>query len=203
MALTQEEGAELVHMARRSVVALVRGQRTMGEDDLDNAPPYLQEERGVFVTLKTLDGGLRGCIGYPYPVMPLGEAVVEAAVSAASRDPRFPEVTADELDAILVEVSALTRPEPIEYSSPKELPKLIRIGKDGLIVSSRGASGLLLPQVATEHGMSPEDFLSNTCLKAGLMPDAWLTGDTKVQRFQAEIFSETSPSGDVTREPEE
>ena len=162
---------------------------------------FLKENRGTFVTLKNeVDGSLRGCIGFPYPVKPLGEAVVEAAIGAAAYDPRFSRVRPKELESLLVEVSALTKPEKIDYGSPLELPKLVRIGMDGLIVSNALGSGLLLPQVATEYKMTPEDFLTQTCLKAGLAPDAWLTGKVIVQRFQAEVFSETSPRGRVKRE---
>jgi uncharacterized protein len=198
MTLTKEQGEELVHLARRTVDAFVRG------DDIGTAEsragPFLQEERGTFVTLKRLNGELRGCIGFPYPVKQLGEAVVEAAMSAAAYDPRFPRVEARELDALLVEVSALTKPEKVEYRSHKELPKQVRIGVDGLMVSAPGRSGLLLPQVATEYDLSPEEFLTQTCLKAGLRGDAWITDKITVQRFQAEVFTETSPRGKVKRE---
>jgi hypothetical protein len=196
--LTNQQGEELVRIARTTVDSFVRG------DDIAQAEvgdgPYLREVRGAFVTLKNPDGSLRGCIGFPYPIKELGEAVVEAAMSAAAYDPRFPKVEPRELDGLLVEVSALTRPEKMEQSSPKELARHVRIGVDGLIVSNAAASGLLLPQVATEYKMSPEDFLSNTCLKAGLPADAWLTDKIIVQRFQAEVFSETSPRGKVKRE---
>lgn len=190
MPLTEQQGAELVELARTTVDAFVKG-RGVGQRPRDR--PFLEETRGAFVTLKSRDGELRGCIGLPYPTKPLGEAIVEAAIGAAGYDPRFPRVEPEELAEILVEVSALTRPENIQYSSPLELPKLVKTGADGLIVSNAVTSGLLLPQVATEHSMSPEDFLSNTCLKAGLRADAWLTGKVTVQKFQAEVFSETSP----------
>jgi len=157
---------------------------------------FLDVTRGAFVTLSRLDGGLRGCIGIPYPVRPLGEAVFDAAVGAATRDPRFPRVEAHELDSLTVEVSALTAPETIE-AGPLELPKHVRVGTDGLIVSGMGTSGLLLPQVATEMALTSEAFLSLTCEKAGLFPDAWLTSKVRVLRFQAEVFAEATPRGVV------
>ena len=200
MALTKGQGEELVRLARSTVDAFVRGEDIANPEAWTE--PFLREVRGTFVTLKTLDGELRGCIGFPYPIKQLGEAVVEASISASAYDPRFPRVEPGELDGLLVEVSALTRPENVEHSSPKELPKHVRIGVDGLIVSAPGRSGLLLPQVATEHKFSSEDFLTQTCLKAGLPADAWLTGRITVQRFQAEVFSETSPRGKVKRELE-
>ena len=198
MALTKEQGEELVRLARSTVDAFVRGEDIANPEAWTE--PFLREARGTFVTLKELDGELRGCIGFPYPVKQLGEAVVEAAISASAYDPRFPKVEPRELDGLLVEVSALTKPEGVQYGSPKELPKQVRIGVDGLIVSTPRTSGLLLPQVATEYHLSAEDFLSQACLKAGLPADAWLTDKIIVQRFQAEVFSETSPRGKVKRE---
>lgn len=200
MALTKEQGEELVRLARTTVDAFVRGEDIGGT--YAQTEPFLHEKRGAFVTIKHLDGELRGCIGFTQPVMPLGEAVREAAISAAAYDPRFPKVEPRELDDLLVEVSALTKPEKVECDSPLELPKHVRIGVDGLIVSSAWGSGLLLPQVATENKLSPEDFLTDTCLKAGLPPDAWLKGTVKVQKFQAEVFSETAPRGKVKRDLE-
>ncbi|MDA4135250.1 MAG: TIGR00296 family protein [Thaumarchaeota archaeon] len=198
MLLTEEEGTILVRLARSTVDNFVKEAGTPEEEKWD--AEFLFEERGAFVTLKKLDGELRGCIGFPYPVKRLGDAVVEASISAAAHDPRFPPVLPDELDGLLVEVSALTRPQKIVYRSPKELPAMVRVGTDGLIVSAAGAGGLLLPQVATEYHMGPEEFLSQTCVKAGLMPDAWLTDRVTVQRFQAEVFGEGSPRGEVKRE---
>ncbi len=158
-------------------------------------PPVFNEKRGVFVTLH-LEGELRGCIGYPQPVMALGRAIVDSAISACARDPRFPCVLPGELKRIDVEVTILTKPEP--YSEPKKmLPELVRIGRDGLIVSKGPFSGLLLPQVAPEWGFDAMDFLSQTCLKAGLPPDAWLDEDTEVQHFEAQIFAETAPEREV------
>jgi len=132
----------------------------------------------------------------PYPVKPLEEAIVHAAVGAATRDPRFPVVSPSELGFLKVEVSALTPPERIECKTT-ELPGHVRVGTDGLIVSGRGTSGLLLPQVATDMALTSDAFLSLTCEKAGLPADAWLMGDVEVQRFQAEIFAEATPRGVV------
>jgi uncharacterized protein len=198
MPLTKEQGEALVRLARGTVDDFVRGD-DIGRSVLRDEP-FLREVRGAFVTLKNSDGSLRGCIGFPYPVKELGEAVIEASIRAATYDPRFPKVEPAELDGLLVEVSALTKPERLEWSSPKELSKHVRIGVDGLIVSNSLTSGLLLPQVATEYKLSPEDFLSDTCLKAGLRADSWLTDKIVVQKFQAEVFSETSPRGKVKRE---
>lgn len=154
------------------------------------------EKRGVFVTLNTVEpASLRGCIGFPTPVLPLGQAIQEATVYAASEDPRFLPVASAELGSITVEVSVLTVPRLIK-AEPKKLPSMIRIGTDGLIVSDGHRSGLLLPQVAPEFGMGPDEFLSQTCLKAGLSPDAWRNSGVEVETFQADVFGERKPRGE-------
>jgi uncharacterized protein (TIGR00296 family) len=146
-----------------------------------NIPKSFLEKRGCFVTM-TEGGELRGCIGYPEPVMPLIDALIEAAMGACN-DPRFPPLDKSELGKIAIEVSILTKPEPIK-------PADVVAGRDGLIVRRGLSSGLLLPQVATEHGWSREEFISHTCVKAGLPPDAWKDAGTRLLAFQAEVFSE-------------
>lgn len=200
MALSTGEGALLVRMARKVVDVVAIEERTpeLAELSTERAEGsrFLREHRGAFVTLNTIDGQLRGCIGLPYPVKPLGEAVLQAAVGAASSDPRFPRVVSSELDRLTVEVSALTQPEPARVP-PTELASHVVVGRDGLIVSYEGSSGLLLPQVATEMGLSAAEFISLACRKAGLPPDAWLHADVSIQRFQAEVFGESEPRGPV------
>ncbi len=156
-------------------------------------PKPLGEKRGVFVTLHTWpERQLRGCIGFPEPVMPLIKAIIDSACAAAE-DPRFPPVQANELDRIVVEVSILTKPELIKAENPEDYPKQIKIGTDGLIVRKGMFSGLLLPQVAVEWNFSEEEFLSHTCQKAGLPDTEWLEPDTKIYKFRSEIFSEKEP----------
>ena len=200
MALSLQQGAYLVSVARKTVETVVTHGRVPRREEMppwqDGADGFLRSQRGVFVTLTDSLGGLRGCIGLPYPVKPLEDAIVHAAVGAATYDPRFPRVRPSELASLTVEVSALTEPEAMTCYK-LDLPRHVRIGTDGLIVSGMGTSGLLLPQVATEMGLAPDVFLSLTCEKAGLPPDAWLTPDVQVKRFQAEIFAEASPRGEV------
>lgn len=142
------------------------------------------------------DGELRGCIGYPRAVLPLGKAIVDSAINAGTRDPRFPRVRPEELDEITIEVTVLTEPQVMD-GDKKTLPERVQIGRHGLIVTRGMCSGLLLPQVAPEYGFDSVDFLCQTCLKAGLPVDAWLDDDTVIECFEAQIFSETSPNGDV------
>lgn len=199
MSLTTNEGQTLVVLARSTLDQFV----TTGRFERKSwNSGYLSEKRGVFSTLEILVSGekrLRGCIGFPYPMRMLGEGVQEATIAAASEDPRFPPVRPGELEEIVVEISVLTVPEALAPKSRMSLPKLVNIGQDGLIVIAGLQSGLLLPQVAIEYEMSPEEFLSQTCMKAGLLPDSWLDPKTTVQRFQAEIFAEDSPRGEVKR----
>lgn len=201
MTLTIDEGRSAVELARSTLDSFVRtGEFRRGS--WKSGP--LSEKRGVFVTLNLAGEGnevLRGCIGYTEPIKPLGEAIQDVTVFAASEDPRFSPVRQDELDGLVVEVSVLTVPEVLEVRRRQELPSHVRVGKDGLIVSNSFTSGLLLPQVAVENDWEAEDFLSQTCMKAGLTPDAWLDDDTRVQRFQAEVFSEQAPRGVVVRRP--
>lgn len=198
MTLSLDEGRKAVTLARKTLEDHVKGSPAPEFD----ASGVFAEKRGVFVTLNSVTGGskmLRGCIGYPEPIKPLAEAIRDVTVYA-SEDPRFPHtVTPEELDGIVVEVSVLTLPRELAVPDRKDLPLKVRIGVDGLIISNRFTSGLLLPQVATEQGWDQETFLSEACAKAGLPLDAWLDRETKVQSFQAEIFSETEPRGRVAR----
>lgn len=181
-----------VRLAREALTCYVEKKKILEPEKL---PPVFDENRGVFVTLHE-DGALRGCIGYPQPVMPLGRAIVDSAINAGSRDPRFPGIKPGEQKRIELEVTILTTPEP--YREPKKrLPELVRVGTDGLIVSKGPFSGLLLPQVAPEWGFDSLEFLSQTCVKAGLPPDAWLDEDTEVQHFEAQIFAEIAPEREI------
>jgi uncharacterized protein len=194
----EAEGTLAVALARRAV-AEAAGARSRAQV-LRALPPLFDEPRGVFVTLKSGPGDrLRGCIGYPRPILPLGTAIVQAAVAAAVQDPRFPPVHAGEVDDLRVEVSVLTPPEAIAAGDPGALVGAIEVGRDGLIVDAPRASGLLLPQVAAEAGWTAEEFLRATCEKAGLVPDAWRTEAVRVLRFEAEVFAETAPGGPVVR----
>jgi uncharacterized protein (TIGR00296 family) len=112
------------------------------------------------------------------------------AISAATQDPRFPPVTINELDSIDVEVSVLTKPELINVDKPSEYPGKINVGEDGLIVEMGYYRGLLLPQVPLEWKWDVDEFLSNTCMKAGLLPDCWLKPEVKIYSFKSQIFEE-------------
>jgi uncharacterized protein (TIGR00296 family) len=189
------EGRLAVQLARKAAESFVLGKKFPEPYEL---PGVFREIRGAFVTLHTYpERELRGCIGYPEPVFPLQKALADCAAQAC-RDPRFPTVQKSEFPKIIVEVSILTKPELIECS-PEELPKHVKIGQDGLIIRKGWQSGLLLPQVAPEHGFSAREFLEHTCMKAGLPPDSWLDGGCKAFKFQAEIFAEKAPNGKIEK----
>lgn len=182
--LTDDEGVMAVRSARAAIEHAVAKKPKTSSD----LTPMFSGKRGVFVTL-TKGGNLRGCIGFPYPVMPLGEAIVHAAGAAALEDPRFPPVTKDELAAISLEVTILTVPEPLE-GDPVKRPQQVIVGKHGLVVRGMGTSGLLLPQVATEYGWDAKTFLDHTCMKAGLSEKCWTSKNVEILTFEGQIFSE-------------
>lgn len=193
---SDSDGERAVKAAR----AIVEGYVSNCDIPAIDVPQEFKRNGGVFVTLKTYPGDdLRGCIGYPEPVAPLNEALTDSAISAATRDPRFRPVRKEELRKILVEVSLLTNPEPIIVKDSKELLSKVIIGEDGLIAERGRWRGLLLPQVPVELCWGVEEFLMQTCAKAGLDPDAWKDPKTRFLKFQAEVFSEESPNGKINR----
>lgn len=197
--LTLEEGKFLVSLARKTVTEYLKDGMIFQIPE--GVSPKLKEKSGVFVTINRLHKGvkcLRGCIGLPYPTTTLAKAVIEAALSAATRDPRFPPVTLQELDHIIFEVSVLTPPELVTVKQATDYPSQIKVGRDGLIIEKSYYKGLLLPQVPIELNWNEEEFLSQASMKAGLPPDSWLLNDTKVFRFSCVIARETSPKGEVT-----
>jgi len=195
--LSTEDGTILVGTARQAIADYFDGKNF---DPVPNVGSELRVSRGVFVTLfdKERSRGLRGCIGNPFSKASLLNETVRCAVDAATMDPRFAPVRKDEfLQSITVEVTVLSPLEDIIVKSPLDLPLNIKVGRDGLFLDGFGTRGLLLPQVAVDEGFDEEEFLNECCLKAGLMPDAWVTGSVKVARFQGQIFSEDSPGGRV------
>ncbi|NMB79282.1 MAG: TIGR00296 family protein [Methanomicrobiales archaeon] len=182
--LSDEEGKLAMQLARGTLghVLLKKPEPAV------KLTPVFEQKRGVFVTL-TIKEQLRGCIGFPYPVIPLGDAIRQAAVAAALEDPRFRPVTADELKKIDLEVTVLTPPQTME-GDPEDRPNKVVVGKHGLIIRGRGTSGLLLPQVATDYSWDARTFLDHTCTKAGLPENAWHDSRVELLTFEGQIFSE-------------
>lgn len=193
-----DDGRFLVTLARKAVTEHLSNQKVI--DPPAETPKHLLEKSGVFVSLHSAKPTreLRGCIGYPFPTDPLAVATVRSAIEAATGDPRFEQVELSEFkQRVVVEVSVLTVPEELTTKDPTKRPKEIEIGTDGLIVGRGARRGLLLPQVAPEWHWDGEEFLCNCCLKAGLPPDAWLDKNTRVEKFQAVVFEEIEPNGEV------
>jgi hypothetical protein len=196
--LNLEEGRFLVKLARKAVENYLKTGKVLAVPT--NVSSKLKERCGVFVTINKVshgEKGLRGCIGFPYPTTMLVKAVIESAISSATQDPRFPPLKLDELDHVVFEVSVLTPPQPVEVQNPKEYCSKIKVGRDGLIVERSFCKGLLLPQVPVEWKWDEETFLCQCCIKAGLPPDSWLLEGTKIYTFQAIIFEEKTPKGEV------
>ena len=195
--LSDSDGEMLVKTARAVVTEFLKTKNKMKLDkDFEES---FSSNAGVFVTLNH-QSNLRGCIGYALPDKKLYNALEEAAISAATEDPRFPSVAFEELDQITFEVTVLTPPQEIEVSDPQEYPSKVKVGRDGLIVKSGFNSGLLLPQVPKEYGWNEEEFLDHTCEKAGLPKEQWKEKDTKILKFEGIVFKEQDPGGSVVRE---
>ncbi len=199
---SDEQGKFLVRLARKTVDDYVTQKRK--SEIPEDTSEQLRLKSGVFVTLNSITGNqvsLRGCIGRPYPTQPLVEATIDSSVDSAVNDPRFPAVTTKELDTIIIDLSVLTPPKKIEYSNPEDLLNLVKVGRDGLIAIKGMQRGLLLPQVPVDWNWNTLEFIEHTCNKAGLPEDAWKDPKTEFMSFQAEIFGEETPRGNVVRNP--
>jgi hypothetical protein len=193
--ISESEGTELVRLARKAVETYLQKSVVIN-------PEQESVIAGVFVTLnyqtRNKEEHLRGCIGFPMPEKKLHQSVIEAAIAAATQDPRFPPVDRQELDSIIFEVSVLTTPEEV-MTKPTDYEKEIKIGRDGLVLRWRYGSGLLLPQVPVELNWDIDEYLANICYKAGAPADAWLDPESKLYKFQASVFKECEPNGRVTK----
>jgi AmmeMemoRadiSam system protein A len=177
--LSEGDRHALLQLARQAVVKAV-SQGSLPEQIPNEA--VFAERRGIFVTLH-VGHRLRGCIGVIEAEEPLGESTVRCAAGAALQDPRFAPMRTEELSELEIEISLLSPPAPIR-------PEEIEIGRHGLLVSRGKQRGLLLPQVATEHHFTREQFLAETCRKAQLGREAWREDGTQVLGFTCEVFSE-------------
>lgn len=176
--LSDSDRLSLLRLARLAITEVVsRGQILA---DIPTSGIF-SERVGVFVSLY-VGKRLRGCIGLVEPQHPLGESLVQCAIGAAMRDPRFPAVLSHELSRLEIEISLLSTPHPIR-------PEEIQVGTDGLLILQGSHRGILLPQVAVNHRLNAEQFLAETCRKAELPANAWRDPETKVLGFTCEVFS--------------
>jgi MEMO1 family protein len=179
-ALNRKEQKILLMIARKTLDEYITKGNIPGFQTKESR---LLEKRGAFVTLKK-KGELRGCIGYITANEQLYKTVSEMAAAASSRDPRFPPVSKDELKDIHIEISVLSPLQLIDSQDEVET------GRHGLYITRGNRSGLLLPQVAVEQKWNREEFLEQTCRKAGLPATAWKEKGTNIYTFTAQIFSE-------------
>jgi AmmeMemoRadiSam system protein A len=174
---SHEERMQLLRLAHDAILT------TLQEREPQTYVPsaHLSEMRGAFTTLY-LHGKLRGCVGYPVAILPLYRTVIETAQAAAFEDPRFAPVGPHETRHLKICLSVMSPLKPI-------LPEEVEVGRHGLVIIQAGHRGLLLPQVADEHGWDRTTFLEQTCRKAGLPPNAWREGAV-IEAFTAEVFGD-------------
>ena len=177
--LSEEDRKAILELARQGVRHAVCHERPLPSFPTTG---IFAEHRGLFVTLHVAKK-LRGCIGVIEGFTNLGETLARCGADAALHDPRFSRVRQEEMDQLEIEVSLLTPPYPIR-------PEEVEVGIHGLLVERGTRRGLLLPQVAVEHRLGREQFLAETCTKAGLPSDAWKDPETKLYGFQCEIMTE-------------
>jgi AmmeMemoRadiSam system protein A len=177
--LTKKERKDLLKIARDTIVGYVTNLKAPA---VVSTSPGLNLHSGCFVTIKQ-KGELRGCIGNFVSDQPLYQLVQEMAVSAATRDPRFYPMKANDLADFNLDISVLS---PLEKIAAVEQ---IKVGKHGIYIIKGSYRGVLLPQVATEYGWNREQFLQHTCIKAGLPQDAW-QGECDIYIFSAQVFGE-------------
>jgi uncharacterized protein len=194
--LSDDDGQTLVKTARLVVTEYLKEGKKI--ELLKEIKSRFSYKSGLFVTLNKKEN-LRGCIGFPTPDRILYQSLLDAAIASSTEDPRFPPVRFEELNDITFEVTVLTPPVEIKVNNPTEYPKMIKIGRDGLIVQWKFGAGLLLPQVPVEYGWNEEEFLSHTCEKAGAPFDYWKQKSAKILKFEGVVFKETEPNGQIKR----
>lgn len=180
----------LLKSAREAIETTLRGDK-LPPLKLEDLPPALCEPGACFVTL-SIAGRLRGCVGSIKATQALIHDVRDRAIGAAFGDPRFPSLTAPELENLVIEISTLTKPEPLLYESPEDLIRKLRIGIDGVILKGQFRRATFLPQV-WEKLPDPDLFLSRLCQKMGLAPDTWRHDKLEVEIYQVEKFMEMDP----------
>ena len=186
--LTSQEKETLLKIARESLELKLRGEKLPPLNAPSQQTPLLQSDGATFVTL-TVDGQLRGCIGTLQPYQPLAEDVREHALAAALHDYRFPQVQADELDSIEIEISRLTAPVPLDYTDAEDLLAKLRPGVDGVVLRDGSRRATFLPQV-WDQLPNARDFLNHLCQKMGAKSNLWQQKKLDVLIYQVEEFSE-------------
>lgn len=197
MQYTLHDGERLVKAARHSIELYLSSPK-FDKRMIERHLGKYSERNGVFVTIEhypTME--LRGCIGFPNAVGQVKSMIVDAAIAAATEDPRFVSMSKNDLADSVIEVSILSNPELIEEKSESGRLNAVKVGRDGLIIRYGFDSGLLLPVVPVEQGWEKRKFLENVCIKAGLEADSWKKPEINLYKFTAQVFKESSPDGAV------
>ncbi|MCL5744154.1 MAG: AmmeMemoRadiSam system protein B [Acidobacteria bacterium] len=185
------DGKRLVASARQTLDRyLTSGRKVRVPVPANERDPALEQRVGVFVTLKK-EGQLRGCIGTLFPVQPLWEEIADRTLAAASEDPRFSPVAAND-GPISLEISILT---PLKRIAGW---RQFRIGQGGVILLN-GKSGTILPQIASEMHWNREQFLENLSLKAGLDRQAYRDPRAQLYVYSAQVITESDGAGNSGR----
>ncbi len=178
--LNAHEKQVLLAIARQAIVEGVQHGKEYVEPREEKA---LNQRNGCFVTIKQ-NKQLRGCIGNFQSELPLFKEVAHMAQASALKDPRFYPLKNEDLDSINLEISVLSPLQKIEDIEE------IEVGRHGIYIEKSFYRGVLLPQVAAEHGWDRQTFLKQTCIKAGLPTNAWEDDDAEVYVFSAQVFGE-------------
>ncbi|MCL5675178.1 MAG: TIGR00296 family protein [Candidatus Marsarchaeota archaeon] len=191
------DGIALVRSARNAI-ELHQTMANFRNEVIERQISRFDDEMGVFVTIEHYPTRtLRGRMGFPTPHNTLKHMLVEAAISAATEDPRFVPVSHMEFDEMLIEINLLSKPELIESRKIADIKNSIKVGRDGLMIKYGYNSSLILPAVAIEKQWSAEEFLRNVCVDAGLPEHAWKNRSARLYRFRSQAFREFSPRGPV------
>ncbi len=195
-AYSAEDGEKLVKAARNAIELCI-GAHEFKNEMIERTLTDFTQKHGVFVTVYHYPTRtLRGCIGFSEGIGELRKLLVEAAIAAATEDPRFVPVSHLEFEHDIIEVSILSKPERM-HGDAEQIKRQIRIGRDGLMIEYGYHKGLLLPMVGVEERWSVPQFLDNVCLKAGLPEHTWRNGTATLYKFSTQVFSEIEPKGRI------
>jgi len=197
--LTIEDGEFLVRFARETAFKFLKGEA------IETPSKWLEKpsrRSGVFVAVRQPERDVKrliSCSGYCLPNQDLIKGLVDSSINAIIRARSFLAPKSIKPDSVIFEASVLTIPKPVRVSKPTDLPRKIKVGLDGLLVELNFYRGVLLPQIAVEQRWNETEFIAECCMNAGLPADIWLEGTASIYSFQADVFQELLPFGDVTR----
>ncbi|MFH0867882.1 MAG: AmmeMemoRadiSam system protein B [Candidatus Woesearchaeota archaeon] len=185
--LTKQEQNFLLKLARDTIEHYLKTGKQPSVDKT-KLTPALKKIQGCFVTLNK-NHDLRGCIGHIFPQEELYKCVIDNSISAAVSDPRFNPVESNELKDIKIEISVLTVPKELKFSSGEDLKNKLRPMTDGVVLKQGFQQSTYLPQV-WEQLPDKEEFLTSLCIKGGMNPNCWQDTKTEVSTYQAFVFEE-------------